>query len=115
MFRNTDRLTTMLNKRIEIWHRRPSETIDRLGQHPQVDEKYCSVWAGIIPQTGGLLRGRVADVQLARTTHKIVIRYRPDITEDMWIMHDGTRYDILYVMNPYLNNERLEIFCEVVI
>jgi len=30
-------------------------------------------------------------------------------------MYDGVRYNILYIMDPYLDHERLEVFCEVLL
>ena len=43
------------------------------------------------------------------------MRYCKDITPDMWFVYDGVRYNILYIMDPYLDHERLEIFCEVLL
>ena len=115
MFRNTGMLSTMLNKRVEVWHREKSKTKDELGQYPVEDKLFGTFYAGIVPQTGKLLAGRVADTELARTTHKIVMRYNKNIKEDMWIMHEGVRYDIIYILDPYANHERIEVFCEVVV
>lgn len=113
MLRRTNRLATELNKRVEIWHSVRSLTKDALGQYPIVDTKYIDTFAAIIPQTGSLLTGRTADTTLSRTTHKIKLRYRNDIVPDMWVMADGVRYDILYILDPNLDHERLELFCEV--
>lgn len=113
MRRINNRLTTQLNKKVEIWHTVASTTRNELGQKPVEDQLLDTVYAGIIPQTGSLLTGRTADTDLSRTTHKVIMRYRDDLTPDMWIMAEGVRYDILYIMDPYLNHERLEIFCEV--
>ena len=113
MLRRTNRLATELNKRVAIWHSVKSLTKDALGQYPIVDTKYIDTYAAIIPQTGSLLTGRAADTTLSRTTHKIKLRYRNDITPDMWVMADGVRYDILYILDPSLDHERLELFCEV--
>lgn len=115
MLRRNNRLATMLNKRVEVWHSVKSTERDRLGQFPVEDKLYTTAYACVIPQTGGLLNGRTADTTLTRTTHKILMRYRDDITPDMWIMADGVRYNILYVMDPNLNLERLEIFTEVIL
>ena len=115
MFHNTNMLSTITNKRVEIWHNVKSETTDRLGQYPIVEELYTKISAGIVPQTGNLLNGRVADTTLARTTHKVIMRYRKDITPDMWVMFEGVRYNILYILDPYSNHERLELFCEVLL
>lgn len=115
MLRRTNRLATMLNRRVEVWHSVKSAERDRLGQFQVEDKQYCTMYACIIPQTGGLLTGRTADTALVRTTHKILTRYRADITPDMWIVADGVRYNILYIMDPNLDRERLEIFTEVLL
>lgn len=115
MLRRTNRLATMLNHRVEVWHRVTSSERNRLGQYPIEDKLFTVVYGSVVPQTGSLLNGRTAETVLTRTTHKILMRYRDDITADMWLMVDGVRYDILYVMNPNLDNERLEIFVEVVL
>jgi SPP1 family predicted phage head-tail adaptor len=86
---------------------------DALGQYPLEDVPVCTVWVGVTPQTGSMLSGRQADTILTRTTHKVVMRYRDDIKPEMWIMIGGVRYDILYILDPYLRHETLEIFCEV--
>lgn len=115
MLRRTNGLSTMLNRRVEIWRQARSDERDKLGQRPKVDELYATVWAGVIPQTGSLLSGRTAETTLSRTTHKILLRYRDDIVPSMWVKVDGVRYDILYILDPNLDHERLELFCEVVI
>lgn len=102
-----------LNRRAEIWKNGLSATKDALGQYPQEDKLVATVWCMLTPQTGSLLSGRAADTQLSRTTHKVVIRYRPGITPDMWLVIGGVRYEILYVLDPYLSHVSLEIFCEV--
>lgn len=88
---------------------------DALGQFPEENEPdtVATVWCAVIPQTGSLLTGRQAETELARTTHKIIIRWRKGVTPDMWVVVDGVRYDILYVMDPYLDRTTLELFCEV--
>ena len=73
----------------------------------------AALWCAVIPQTGSLLKGRAGETELAKTTHKIVIRYRPGVTADMWMEVYGERYDILYVMDPYNDHTTLELFCEV--
>lgn len=109
------RLSTLLQHHAEIHANRKSTTMNELGQYPIVDTVIGNMHCGVIPQTGGLLSGRTAETTLARTTHKVVGRYRNDIEPDMWLIIEGQKYNILYVMDPYLNKERLEIFTEVVI
>ncbi len=102
-----------LNRRAEIWKNGLSATKDDLGQYAQEDRLVATVWCGVTPQTGSLLSGRAADTQLSRTTHKVVIRYRPGVTPDMWLVIEGQRYEILYILDPYLGHVSLELFCEV--
>ncbi len=109
------RLTSILKNRVQVWGEVTSETKNRLGQYPKEEKKLFEIYAAIIPQTGSLLSGRQADTTLTRTTHKIIMRYNKKITRANWFIYDGVRYDILYIMDPYLNGERLECFCEVVI
>lgn len=108
-----DRLTSRLQTRGVIKRMGLGAEKDDAGQYPAVEETVAAVWCQVVPQTGSLLSGRPGETQLARTTHKIVMRYRPDITPDMWVEAEGERYDILYVMDPYLKHVSLELFCEV--
>lgn len=108
-------LSSTLNRMAEIWAIATGAKKDELGQCPKEERCLAKVWAGVTPQTGSLLSGRVSDTQLSRTTHKVTLRYRKDLTPDMWLVIEGQRYDILYILDPYLAHERLEVFCEVVL
>lgn len=108
-----DHISSMLNRKAAIMRLGKAAEKDALGQYPVEEQAVTTVWAGVTPQTGSLLSGRVAETQLSRTTHKVTIRYRKDVTPDMWLMIGGQRYDILYILDPYLQHERLELFCEV--
>ena len=108
-------LAGRLNRRVELWRHKETESTNILGQTAWEEEKIKTLWAEVRPQTGSLLSRRIADTNLSRTTHKITIRYTDGITPDMWIMARGERYNIIYILNPYLKNETLELFCEVVI
>lgn len=105
--------STRLNRRATIKVMDKASEKDALGQYPIEEKTVCDVWCGVTPQTGSMLSGREADTILTRTTHKVTIRYRDDIGPEMWIEIDGARYEILYIMDPYLRHEVLEIFCEV--
>lgn len=109
------RLSSICKNRLEVWGQTTSETKNRLGQYPKEDKKLFECWGAVLPQTGGLLNGRPAETTLCRTTHKIVVRYTDKITSANWFIYNGVRYDILYIMDPYLNGERLECFCEVIL
>ena len=102
-----------LRARGSLWHMGTAPEKDALGQFPAVPQKICDLWCGVVPQTGSLLTGRPAETQLSRTTHKVVIRYRKGVTPDMWLEIQGQRYEILYILDPYLRHETLELFCEV--
>lgn len=79
-------------------------------------KKIQTIWAAIIPQTGVLQRQQ-ADTILTNVTHKIIVRYSAgkEITKDMQIYFRGNKFEIKYILNPYFNNEFLEIFCSEVI
>lgn len=109
------RLSSMLKNRLEVWAIKTAKEKNKLGQYPKQEKKQFEVYGAILPQTGGLLNNRPADTVLTRTTHKIVCRYTKNITSANWFVYKGTRYNILYILDPYMNNERLECYCEVVI
>lgn len=56
-----------------------------------------------------------ADTMLSKTTHKITIRYNPDIDYSCWIMYAGRRFDIDYINDPHLDKRYLELFVQEVI
>lgn len=114
MNRKDGNLTTLLNKRVELWRNATSDERNVFGQYARVEERAATMWAAVIPQTGSLLSGRTADTTLSRTTHKFVIRYREDIKPSDWFVYKGERYNILYALDPYANHERLEVYCEAV-
>ena len=106
-------LASDLRRRATIKQLGTSTEKDALGQYPAIEKAVATVWCSVVPQTGSLLAGRSAESKLTRTTHKIVLRYRADLQPDMWLEVAGTRYDILYILDPYLRHETLEVFCEV--
>jgi SPP1 family predicted phage head-tail adaptor len=102
------------NRRIEVWgYNKTTNEIGELDQEPSIIK---TIWARIIPQTGSL-KQQEGNTILSNVTHKIKIRYSSgkDITQNMWIMYKGNRFDIKYILNPYYSNEFLEIFCTEVI
>lgn len=106
-------LASDLRVRASLWEMARADERDALGQYPISPRKVTDLWCSVVPQTGSLLTGRPGETQLSRTTHKVVIRYRTGVTPDMWLEVGGQRYDILYMLDPYLRHETLEIFCEV--
>lgn len=114
MNRKDGNMSAILNRKIELWRNVISTEANALGQFPKKEQKISDKWAAVMPQTGSLLQGRADGTTLSRTTHKIVIRYTKDIKPSDWFMYDEQRYSILYISDPYINHERLEIFCEAV-
>lgn len=104
-----------LRNRVEVWHNVKVE--NKLKKKSTEPAKKLALWAQIVPKTGSLLTGRQADTMLSQTTHVIKCRYADgkDIEPDDWIVYKGQRYDIDYILNPYMRNETLEIFCQVVV
>lgn len=109
------RLSSICKNRIEVWRSVTSKEKNRLGQFPKEDKKIMEIYGAILPQSGGLLNNRPAETVLTRTTHKIICRYNDEIKSSDWIIYKGVRYNIIYIQDPYINNERLEIFTEVVV
>ena len=105
-----------LDKKIEIWGNIETENeLEEKDFAPgKIKEKPIS--AQIIQQTGSLQKQQ-ANTILSNVTHKIKVRYAAgkDITQDMWFIYKGHRFDIKYILNPYFSNEFLEIFCEEII
>jgi head-tail adaptor len=110
---------------VEIWGKVPVEDsagnpeTDKIGQAVMDKIIIGEPYAEMVPKTGSMLSGRVADTVLSKTTHMIRIRYRskyellkPDTN---WIMYKGHRFNIDYILNPYSKNEFLEIFCSEVV
>lgn len=108
-------LSSMLRQKVEIWYNGKSDKPNRLGQYEIKPTMLCTAYAGIQPKTGTLLRGRTGDTELLNTTHVIYMRYRTDLTPDMWIMYNGQRYNIIYIMDSDYSHKRLEIYTEVVL
>lgn len=101
--------------RIDIWANDVKFT-NELGELEYGPGLKKTIWANIIPQTGSLQK-KEANTILSNVTHKIIVRYESanDVTQYMYIMFRGKRFDIKYILNPYFKNESLEIFCEEVI
>lgn len=102
------------NVKIDIYGKvkKINELKENINEYGKVD----SIWAQVIPQTGKL-QNQVVDTVLANVSHKIKVRYAAgkNISEDMYVMARGKRFNIKYILNPYYSNEWLEIFCEQVV
>ena len=104
-----------LDNKIEIWSN-DVKFENEVGESDYRQGLIKSIWSEIVPQTGSLQKQQ-ANTILSNVTHKIKVRYASgkDITQDMWFIYKGHRFDINYILNPYFSNEFLEIFCEEII
>lgn len=104
-------LSSRLRHKVSIYHRGTATEPNELGVYPITDVEVGKVWCNIIPQSGGLLNGRLGDTILTRTTHKFIMRPNKYVMDNSyWLVYKGQRYDILYVQNPFEENEYLEVF-----
>lgn len=103
-----------LKHRIDIYANIEYE--NELGETSERFDKLKTIWAAIIPQTGSLQKQQ-AETILTNVTHKIIVRYSAahDVTKEMQIKFKGHKFDIRYILNPYFNNEYLEIFVQEVL
>lgn len=103
-----------LKHRIDIYANVKYE--NELGEEDYRFDKLKTIWAAIIPQTGSLQKQQ-ADTILTNVTHKIIVRYSAahDITKEMQIRFRNHKFEIKYILNPYFNNETLEIFVQEVL
>jgi SPP1 family predicted phage head-tail adaptor len=104
-----------LRHKAELWGNQRVK--NELGKWENKPQKIKDIWAEIIPQTGNMMRQQGVETLISKTTHKFIVRYfvGKDIKPDNWFIYRGKHFDILYILNPYFRNEKLEIFCEEVI
>lgn len=107
-------LGSSLNCRIEVYSK--TKTANSLNETEYSYSKLKSVWAEILPQGGNLQSGDV-NTRYANVSHKITIRKNaiPDLNSDMYFTFQGKRYDIEYFLPFYKYNDRIEVFCNLVV
>ncbi|SDZ19276.1 phage head-tail adaptor, putative, SPP1 family [Tindallia californiensis] len=102
------------NVRVDVYAKgnKTNELMETKHEFTKVD----SMWAKVIPQTGKL-QNQQTETVLANVSHKVEVRYQAgkNITREMYLMCRGERFDIKYILNPYMKNEFLEIFCQQII
>lgn len=97
-------LACRLKNRIEIWE--PGEIDTDYGIIPD-PKKIKTVWANIVPQSGSLISGE-ANTEYNNTKFKIKIR-KTEILSSYYIVFQGRRYDIDYILPDYKSNSFIEI------
>lgn len=99
-----------LNRRISIYSKDKSKTAN--GFDTIKESKVCDCWAAIYPV-------RMTDIKENSTIQtvnnvKFTIRFRQNIDTNMTIKYDSKTFRIIGIVNPFYDNESLEIIAEEV-
>lgn len=99
-----------LNRRISIYNKDKSKTAN--GFDTIKESKVCDCWAAIYPV-------RMSDIKensILQTVNnvKFTIRFRQNIDSNMTIKYDSKTFRIIGIVNPFYDNESLEIIAEEV-
>lgn len=99
-----------LNRRISIYSKDKSKTAN--GFDTIKESKVCDCWAAIYPV-------RMSDIKENSTIQtvnnvKFTIRFRHNIDTNMTIKYDSKTFRIIGIVNPFYDNESLEIIAEEV-
>lgn len=106
-------LSERLNCYIDVYGK--MEIRNELGELDFKYSKISSLWAEITPQ-GGSNRNSQADTIWAEISHKFTIRsgvIKKELTNDMYFMFQGQRYDIKYFIPNYKYRDCIEVFCSL--
>lgn len=99
-----------LNRRISIYSKDKSKTAN--GFDTIKESKVCDCWAAIYPV-------RMTDIKENSTIQtvnnvKFTIRFRQNIDSNMTIKYNSKTFRIIGIVNPFYDNESLEIIAEEV-
>lgn len=99
-----------LNKPITIMH--IADDTNDCFEKIKIPKVYCTSWAEILDK--GARTVKQLNTTHPEITHLLTIRYRPDITEDMWVDYKGRKLDIETIINPMEANKELKLHCKEV-
>jgi SPP1 family predicted phage head-tail adaptor len=85
-------------------------TADDMGGYVRSWKNIADLWAEIIP-VGGMEQFFANQLQ-ASVTHRILLRYRPDITANNRLLFEKRAFNIHAVLNTQERNEMLELLTE---
>lgn len=106
-------IANRLNKRIEVYGK--GEITNALGETDFSYTLVKKIWAEIVP-TAGSKQQYQGETERADISHKITIRSNAiALTNDMYFMYKGQRYDVNYFMPNYKYNDSIEVFCSLVV
>lgn len=104
-------LASRLRQRITF--QEPVETPDGAGGYARSFSDVATVWAEMVPYAPSLGGERLHDRQLQeQVTHRVLIRYRGDITTAMRIHYAGRYFNIRTVVNVNEANVLLHLLAE---
>lgn len=102
-------LASRLTKRIAI--EEEVQTPDGAGGFTSAWQEVATVWAEIRPWGIGRVDERFVSMQMEdRRYHRITIRYREGITPAMRVVFGMRVFNIISVVDPDAQQERLEIY-----
>ena len=97
-----------LNQRISV--ERFTSTQDELGQPIEAWAPLFTCWAAVEPLTGR--EYLAAQAAVSEVTAKIRMRFRPWMTAEDRVIHDGTIYQIESVIDVRSENRELVLMCK---
>lgn len=105
-----DNLSRRLNNKIEVWGMIECENeLEEVDVQPN---KIKSIWAEIKCTTGNVktVTGNILQVDIK---YKITIRSNSlkELTNDMYFMYKGQKYNIDYSIPNFKYNDSIEIYC----
>lgn len=101
-----------LNCAIDVYS--GTEGPNELGEVCYTYSKLITISAEIIAETGSVKKGE-ADTETVEVTHKVTIKADDvELSNDMYFIYNGQRYDVKYFMPNYRYNDRIDVFCVMV-
>lgn len=97
-----------LNRRVTI--QSLSVTQDPYGQPVSTMTTVATVWAAVEPLSGARLFQ--AKQSQSEITLKVTIRYLSTVEENMQVIYGPHSYIILYLIDPEMKHESLELMCK---
>lgn len=99
-----------LRHRLEIVRPSDGSQTDDYGQPQAIPATVATVWGSVESLSGRELL--LAQQVNAETTHRVVMRYRDDLTKDMRLNYRGTTLEIEAVLDRSGRRVELELLCK---
>ncbi len=107
-------LCNRLNNKIALYEK--VQVVNELGEKDYQYQKIKTIWAEIVPQSGNEKTGQCNSI-FAEISHKFTVRAKAiySLSNDMYFVFEGQKYDIKYFQPNYKYHDRIEIFCKLVV